>query len=92
MASSGDHLGPTEQGQVVTTVAEVRYYAHQLAALTVTAVRACSREQLAEVHDVLAETFEDALMLLVHDAEVQVDLARDLFEQVRSLDPSEVRA
>lgn len=48
---------------------EVAHYASQLAALTVTAARAQTAEELSEIHVALEETFSDALTLLAHDAE-----------------------
>lgn len=56
---------------------EIRHFSHLLASLTVTAARASSAEQLAEVHDALEEAFIDVFTLLSHDAS-DVGLIRDL--------------
>lgn len=62
---------------------EVAHYASQLAALTVTAARAQTREDLAEVHAALEETFADALTLLAHDAEETASsLERELLARI----------
>lgn len=65
------------------TPAEIEHYAHQLAALTVTASRATTAAQLSEVHDALAETFTDVFELLSHDAaggsQMLVDLNRAIW-------------
>lgn len=53
---------------------EVMHFSHRLADLTVTAARAQTREQLADVREELVETFAGALTLLSHDAAGGTDL------------------
>lgn len=49
------------------TPEEVTHFSHRLADLTVTAARAQTREQLADVREELVDTFAGALTLLAHD-------------------------
>lgn len=81
-------------------MAEIKHYASLLSALTVTAARATSREQLSDVHVQLEETFALALTLLVHDGEsvartaaeeASTAMTRDLLSRIAPLSRMEIR-
>lgn len=67
------------------TPEEVTHFAHRLADLIVTATRAQTPAQLAEVRLELVDTFEQAFTLQAHDTTNVLDpieLARDLVEPI----------
>lgn len=81
--------------------AEIKHYASQLSALTVTAARATSIEQLSEIHVQLEESFAEALTLLAHDGEsvarraaeeAATSMTRDLLSRLEPMSRMEIRA